>query len=347
MHTLKIPLTLIATFGLFSACSKNKVPVDPKPRPVITHTVSAPTPELTRSFSGVSQAADSAELSFEIGGRIIKMSAAAGTRYAKGMVLAELDTSSVEAQLRQAQAEATRAKEELKRVQQLFETDNASKAQLDQVIAAQKSAAAALETAAKNVSHGKLRMPYDGVISEVMKEKQEVVSAGTPVIRIQGEGSMEIEIGVTAEYINAVKPGMKTQAIFPSISKKAIPATVSKVSPQSSDNTTYAVTLVINGKHPNLRDGLDADVSLSLPNPRGAVISVPVSCVAGTAGGQRYVLVVNKSGQATGTVERREVKIGVLSEGASIEILKGLSEGDIILSRGVHRIEPGTKVRID
>lgn len=348
--TLGALTSLTTITGSLVSCSKEAPAAVPEPRDVITHVVEAPQATVTRKFSGVSQASDSAELGFEISGRIIELPAVSGTRYTKGTVLAKLDTASYESQLRQAQAEATRSKEELKRVQQLFETGNSSKAQLDQAIAGHKSAAAALETANRNVTNGVLRMPYDGVIGEVLKEEQEVVSGGTPVIRVQGEGAMEIKVGVTAEFINSIKLGMKATASFPTVSKDPIPATVTKVSPQASENTTYPVTLSIDGNNAKLRDGLDGEAILPLPNPNGTVIRVPISCVVGAAGDQRYVFVIKKSGDPAnrlGVVEKRTVKIGTLTENASVEILEGLTAGEVILARGVHRIEAGTEVRID
>ncbi len=335
-----------ALAGSFVSCSKKTPTAEPEPRAAITHTVQAPRLEVTRHFSGVSQSSDSAELGFEIGGRIIELPAVSGTRYTKGTVLAKLDTASLESQLRQAQAEATRATEELKRVQQLFETGNSSKAQLDQAIAGQKTSSAALESATRSVANGVLRMPYDGIIGEVLKEKQEVVSGGTPVIRVQGEGAMEIEIGVTAEHINSIKVGMKATVSFPTISKEPIAATVKKVSPQASENTTYPVTLTIEGNIKNLRDGLDGEAALPLPNPKGASISVPISCIAGAAGDQQYVFTIKKTSGQLGTVEKRAVKVGALAENASVEVLSGLTAGEIILARGVHQIEAGTVVSI-
>lgn len=338
--------TLAILAAITVSCSKKSPPVRTEPRAVITHVVQEPQLTIIRQFTGVSQAADSAELGFEITGRIIDLPATSGKRYRRGAVLARLDTTSLNAQLRQAQAEATRSREELKRVQQLFETGNSSKAALDQAIASQKSAAAAQESAARAVANGVLKMPYDGIIGDVLKEKQEVVSAGTPVLRVQGDGSMEIVIGVTAEYINSIQVGMKARVAFPTINKAALAATVKKVSPQASANTTYPVTLSIDEHHAKLRDGLDGEASLKLPNPNGALIRVPVSCIVGAAGDQQYVFVIQKTGEQLGIVEKRSVELGELAENATVEILKGLEAGETILARGVHRIEPGTEVRL-
>lgn len=346
MQRSKIIITLaVLTVTLFS-CSKKEQLADSKPRSVITHTVQSPQLKTLRKFNGVTKASNSAELGFEIAGRIIELPAVSGKQYGKGAILAKLDTASFEALLRQAQAEATRSKQELIRVQQLFESDNSSKANLDQAIAAHKSAGAALQSANQNVSNGVLRMPYDGVIGDVLKEKQEVVSAGIPVLLVQGEGPMEIDIGVTSKYINAVKVGMKAKVTLPGISKKLLNATVTKVSPQASENTTYPVTLTIHADDLKIRDGLDGEVTLTLPSSNATSVRVPISCIVGAAGGQRYVFVIKKLNNQLGVVEKRIIKAGALANNAMVEVIDGLSAGEVILARGVHQIEAGTNVSL-
>ena len=56
--------------------------------------------------------------------------------------------------------------------------------------------------------------------------------------------------------------------------------------------------------------------------------------------------VIQKTGEQLGIVEKRSVELGELAENATVEILKGLEAGETILARGVHRIEPGTEVRL-
>ena len=82
-----------------------------------------------------------------------------------------------------------RANEELRRTSQLFESSNASRAQLDSAIAARRSAAASLEIAERKVTNGTLTMPYPGIVEDVLLDEQSVVAQGASVLNIQGKGA--------------------------------------------------------------------------------------------------------------------------------------------------------------
>ncbi len=331
------------------SCRKSADPGPTPPRRVITHRVAAPQSVIRRSFSGATKAANTADLSFEVSGRIVELVAVRGRKYEAGAVLAKLDTSNYEVELRRAQAEATRAQEELRRVQQLFENDNTSRAQLDSAIATHQTASASLETAEKQVNDCTLYMPYAGHIGDVLSERQELVNAGTPVFTILGDGAMEMEIGVPSDVIGSVSIGMKARVRIGSIPGVELTASVSKISTQVSRNTTYAVTLALAEGGADLRDGMDGEATLELPNPRGGSIAVPAACVAAAPPDERYVWVVDgataPSGE-TANVKKRVVTTGALWPQGEIEILSGLTAGETIVARGVHRLSDGARVRV-
>jgi len=328
-------------------CDRTKTASEPeRPRPVVAHVVGTPSSTVERSFSGVTSAADSAELGFEVGGRIIEVAAVRGRRYTEGAVLARLDVSTYAAEQRSAQAESTRATDELKRVQQLYESDNVSRAQLDSAIAAQKRAAAALETAQKRLADGTLRMPYAGSVGEVLRESQEVVSAGTPVVRLQGEGLMEIEIGVPADVLPRMSIGLAARVTLGSLPGEMLRGAVSKISREASSDTTYAVTVQLDQNGFDLRDGLDGEVTFELPNPRGAVVMVPSTCVAALPGGDRYVWELVDEGAGLVRARRRSVRVGSLRPGGRLEVLEGVAPGVRLVARGVHRGEEGLQLRV-
>lgn len=343
-----VALLILSTILGGAGCREEQAPIEAPPRPVIVHEVEAPSPYVERSFSGATSAADSAELGFEVSGRITRILAVQGRRYETGAVLAELDVSTYEAELRSADAEALRANEELRRVQQLFETDNASRSQFDSAMAAQRTAAAALTTAKKRVEDGTIRMPYTGTVGDVLKEEQEFVSAGTGVIRIQGDGGMEMQIGIPAELIAAIEVEMKAQVRLGSLVGVVVEANVAEVSTQVSSDTTYAVTLALDPEATELREGMDGEATFNLPNPRGPTLTVPFECVVGGPPSSTYLWVVDPTADPRfGTVVRREVRTGALRTNGRLEVHEGVQPGDLVVLRGAHRVVNGTRVRIE
>jgi len=336
--------------GGWCGCKSESEPAPVPPRPVYSFTVEEPSAQRVRRFSGQLKAAEGAGIAFEVAGRVVGVMAKAGTRYGEGEPLARIDETDFRNQLNDAQAKLINTQQDLRRLQRLFETGNASQSQLDGAIAQEKSALANFNLARKAMDDCTLRMPYDGVIGRVEVEPQQVVNAGQSVMNIQGENGMEFEIGVPAENVGALQAGTEALITLGSLPGREFPATVTEISPQVADNTTYPVTLILagaGGEDAQLRPGLDGEAALILPNRNGATIRVPSPSVAAAPGGRKYVWILNPEvGTTLARVTRRDVTSGALSGEGMIEITAGLKPGDRVVTRGVHHLEEGMTVSV-
>lgn len=333
---------LLAAALASCSCGGKKEPEALPPRPAVVHQVEAPTDQIVRTFSGVTAASGSVQFGFEVGGRIIELKANSGQRYTKGDELARIDTAALEQEANRLEADAQRIAQDLARVQQLYENGNASKGDLDTAIAARRSSQAALINAQRKVANGILRMPYEGIVGEVLADEQDIVSAGTPVVLVQGEGPIEFTIGVPAELIGQIKLGQEGVLMLTTGKTHRLNAVVSKIVPRAMGNSTYPVTLQVqSSEEAELIDGMDGEMALRFANPAGEVMQVPAVCVLSGADGQRYVWRLEEDN----TVSRQVVRTGELRAGGMIEILEGLESGATIVSRGAQAMEPGLEVR--
>ena len=173
--------------ALLISCDSDETVAPPKPRPVITFVVPEKSQENNRRFSGETQAARSVDLGFELAGRIEAIFAEEGKPYPKGTPLAQLDRSNVDAERDNAQAQDDQAIQQLRRAQELHESGNASQADFDTAIASQKATEARLASAELAVGYTTLKMPYDGIVTDIPADVNQVVAAGNPVIAIQGK----------------------------------------------------------------------------------------------------------------------------------------------------------------
>ena len=342
-----LPITIITISALYlSGCGKNEPPKEEPIRPVIVQRVGEPLVNEERSFTGVIKAAGLTTLGFESPGRILEVIAKEGQHYKSGDVLVRLDVSNLEADERRAAADARQANEELKRIQQLFESGNASRAQFDTAIAAQQSTKAGLEIANKKVNDGVLKMPYDGVIENVLVDVQNVVSVGTQAVSIQGNGSMKMEIGVPSEVVNRISVNMPAKVKANTFPAGTINAFVEKVFPQATQNGTYPVTLVLKDPGPELRSGMDAEAQMEFKNENGVVLLIELTAIVASPDGQRFVWVASGDSSDDATVKRRLVKIGELRGDGQIEVLSGLNPGEQIVIRGARSLKEDLKVKI-
>ncbi len=77
---------------LLAACSEEAPPVPEQVRPIRAALVTEPASGQLRRFSGILEASDSANLSFQISGNVQEVRVSQGDRVEAGQVLAVLDT---------------------------------------------------------------------------------------------------------------------------------------------------------------------------------------------------------------------------------------------------------------
>lgn len=336
----------MASVAVISGCGKKEAPDPPVLRPAYTFSVAEPVQTMSRSFSGLVEAADGADLAFEVGGRVIEVIAEEGKSYKKGAELAKLDVAEFENQLSSAQAQMLQAQQARQRTSTLLSTGNASKSDMESAISAEKAAQSTFKSAQKKVNDAVLKMPYDGVIGSLAVDSGQVVDAGKPVLTIQGESGMQFKIGVPSDIVDQLKEGMKATVELGDLQDSKFESNIATIAPQPSENTTYPVELNFAEQDSRFRKGMDGEASLTFSNPKGAAIVVPISCVAKNPNAGEFVWVVSSEDGKTATVSRQPVKTGGIREDGTIEILEGLNPKMVIVSRGVHQIEEGQKVRL-
>jgi multidrug efflux pump subunit AcrA (membrane-fusion protein) len=111
--------------------------------------------------------------------------------------------------------------------------------------------------------------------------------------------------------------------------------------------TTFPVKARLNRDAPDVRPGMAAEVHFRFDDGRsGERLEVPAFAVGEDRDG-RYVYVVEPVGDGIGRAVRREVTVGDLTAEGGLEILRGLADGERVVTAGVSRIQDGLEVRLD
>ena len=341
-----IPYSLILSLALYG-CGKKEEAAPQAPRKVQTITTQEPSNTIARSFSGQLSTAEGVSLAFEVTGRVISVSAKQGQEYPAGAILARLDQSDYQNNLDTAQANATQAKQELRRLQLLFTSGNASQSQVDSADASALSAQANLNQNTKRLDDTVLRMPYKGNISSVNVDNQQVVGAGESVMTVQGEGPMEFKFGVPTAIVRQLRNEMKIQIRLGDIENKSFPARITEISPGIESNTTYGVTSALDANDPFFRAGMDGEATIELPRSGSNTIEIPLTCVLASADGAKYVWIAQpQDGARSAKVVKRNVTLGMLEKEGTVSVTSGLASGERVISRGVHRVTEGMTVTL-
>ncbi|MDZ7371068.1 MAG: efflux RND transporter periplasmic adaptor subunit [candidate division KSB1 bacterium] len=277
-------------------------------------------------------------LSFKTGGYLLFLAEEGAVR--RGEVLAQLDTTEIAAQVRQARQAFEKTQRDYHRASTLYEGGGAAREQLQNAETALNVAAAALQAAEFNLIHSTIRAPENGWVLKRLAEAGELIGPGIPVIYF-GSGSVRLVQAALADRdILRIGIGDSAEIVFDALPGIRCTGRVTKVSPMVDPQTglwDIQVTLV---KPPvSLPVGLTAQISL-FPASKGAAAVVPLEAVVEADGDHGAVFTVE------GAAARRiPVTLGPIF-GDRIVVTDGLRNVERVVTLGAGLLRDGDPVRL-
>jgi membrane fusion protein, multidrug efflux system len=351
---MKRVLLLLSAGLLLAACSKKEEPPEPV-RPVLSIEVQSFDQQDLGRFAGSIQARFESNIGFRVPGRIASRNVDVGSEVQKGALLATLDPTDQQNQLRAAQGDQAKveallinARASARRQQELFNKGVGAQAQLDIAQTDLKTTQASLDQAKAAVSQARdqlnyteLRTDHAAIVTAWNAEAGQVVTAGQQVVTLARPDIKEAVIDLPA----GLAEQLPTDVVFevaaqldPSIHTTAI---IREIEPQAQSATrTRRARLTLAETPRGFRLGTAISVTLSSAvEPR---IELPLTALQEIDGKPR-IWVIDKQTQ---TVSPRDVT--VLSRGAdSVIVGHGVKSGERVVSAGVNSLKPGQKVKVD
>lgn len=336
-----------------AACGVEPVEEAPVVRPVKTFEFGGTGFAGRVAYSGVVRASRQADMGFEVPGRIIDFPVAEGQRVESGTLLAQLDPRDFEAQRDARRAQRNAAEADYARYQELYAADAVSLQELEVRRRNFEVADANYRTAEKGVADTYLRAPFAGRVARKLVEDFVNVPAKQVVLILQDDSKLEVVVNVPegdalrgARYLmNANEMALLNPAVeLSSLPDRRFPARLKEFATTADPVTrTFAATFSFESPtDATLRPGMTARVTLS---PEARVLtgrsSIPASAVLGDEQGAAYVWLIERSNM---TVSRAPIEVGAVF-GDEIELVGGLSLGDLIAVSGVHNLRSGMQVR--
>ncbi|MBI5405972.1 efflux RND transporter periplasmic adaptor subunit [Candidatus Kaiserbacteria bacterium] len=180
--------------------------------------------------------------------------------------------------------------------------------------------------------------PFGGVVTAVNAKPRETVEAGMPVVSLISDGALKIEGYVPEIHYAEIAVGQSVAIeldAFPGVSFDGTLGLIDPAATLRSGVPNFKVTAYFVHADPRIRPGLTARAFIRTGDKPHA-LSVPIAAVTG-AGDDASVLRLVGSNAV-----RTRVALGVHSVDGYVEIVSGLSEGDIVLVNGTkqYRIIP-------
>lgn len=361
---------ILISMVVFTGCgSKNaSQPVDAqeevKPIPVEVVAVTTADIASTDNVNGVLAANVEVNVVPKVPGKVAQVLVDMGDRVNKGDVLIRLDDAELQAQLKQAQAGLAMAKtggtqasvryqdakNNLERMQSLFEQGAISEQQLEgaktqlemadpDVAAAQiKQAEASLQMVQTQLNNTVITAPVGGIISVRNVEIGEMAGQ-TPVVSIVDIDKVIVEVNVTEGQVNKLADGQKVDVEVAAVSDKPFAGKILSISPAADARTRlFPVKIEISNKDHKLKPGMFARVKISTEKKSGVVVISKEAIVE--RGKERIVFVIQDD-----VAIQREIITGISNDN-NIEILSGLASGDQLVIKGQHKLQNNSPVSV-
>ncbi len=308
------------------------------PGVIVADAVMQPFP-LSAEALGNARANEAVDIRPEITAAITRILFEEGQSVSKGDILLELENSEPLADLAAARAALVDSESQYRRSAELFKTKVVSASQLEQLEARRDADLAAVRAAESRLAHTVIRAPFDGQLGLRRVSMGSIVSPSTVITTLDDTSQIKLDFDVPEVFLARLERGLTVtahSAAWPDLEFHGEVISIdTRVDPVSR---TITVRALLPNEPSRLRAGMFLTVSLlkedvvSLLIPEQALIPER---------SKQFVFVINDQD----LVERREVITGRRRPG-QVEVLEGLSPGELVVTEGTQSARPGQPVRI-
>lgn len=276
-------------------------------------------------------------LSAPVEANVVAIAAPVGTAVRRGRIVARLNPGpTVRADYVRAISDARATGQALARARRLRADGLASDADVEAARAAAQAAVAQRDALASAIRGLTLVAGTSGHVETVAVNVGDLVPAGATIATLSRDGALRARFGIAPEAAKAVTPGATLQ-ISANGRAGRISAAIQSVDGVVDPQTRLASVFVRIAPAQGIAAGQPLTATLPVAQV-GNAITIPYVALLDD-GGQPYVYVVRN-----GVAHRRDVETGA-SSGDRIAIVKGVSSGEQVVTKGGTGVEDGMKVR--
>lgn len=350
-------IVLALSFVLPPGCSQESTnkPVYKK-NPIMVKVEPVKRGELAQnlSYKGTVLPWQRAHIGPEISGRVKKIYKKPGDAVQKDELLAELDTTTLTLQLKQASAAYDVANAAFKdadvnyqRLKKLFEKNAVSRLQMEKAQLAleaadtqKRSTEAALNVTKHNLDNAYMKAPFSGIITSKNMEEGDIINPmmgmSTGVLTLMDLAKVKITIDVPSEDIEKIKIGQPCKVSVNTLPGQFFPGEIYSRNLAADElSKTFKVEIRVENPGVKIKAGIFAEASIETLKEEN-VLLLPISALMEQE--KPYVVLFNN-----GTAKYQEVKIGVRSD-RFFQVLEGLEEGQLVVVEGNYDLKEGNPV---
>lgn len=296
------------------------------------------------SAVGTLVAVEGVNISNEIAGIVKTIHFISGQNITKDQLLVELDYSTDQAELEGLLAKLRLAQIRFERSKKLLDKNVASKSDYDQNLALLDEAKAAVKTKSNIIEKKRIRAPFSGKLGIRKIDLGQYLSSGSDIVSLQNINPIYVDFKLPERHLSHLAQDQEVDIIVQAYPDKVFKGKVSAISPLIDQGTrSIQIRSTIINNEQLLHPGMFSKVQIHSDRTR-QVLTLPDTAIAYNPYGN-FVFVV-ESGSDKLTVQSRQVQTGETQRGR-VEVVKGLSRGERVVSAGQVKLRNGMQITID
>ena len=297
--------------------------------------------ELTARYAATAtlQAEHEAKLISEVPGTVLQLLAEEGDQVRKGQLLARVDATHSRLQLREAEADLQRRKNEVTRGEKLVARQLIAANTQDQAESDFAVRRAEVNLARVQVDKSEIRAPFDGVITRRWIKQGQLLAANDAVFDLANFADLRAELRVPERDAVAIAAGQPVDFTVDALGNRHFEAKVERVAPVvDRDSGTVKVTVRIDNRDRSLRPGLFTRMDIAFLHLDNAVL-LPKAAVLGSRGAETVYVIED------GKAHRQPIRTGYDSAGR-VQVIEGLMAGAEVVVTGQAALNDGALVEV-
>ncbi|MGH8196538.1 MAG: efflux RND transporter periplasmic adaptor subunit [Steroidobacteraceae bacterium] len=285
----------------------------------------------------------------KVKGEIRQVLADEGARVREGQVLARLDGDQLRLEVALAEATLRKLERDYERNLGLQQTGLISATAIDNLKYELEAAKATWDLARLQLSYCDIRSPINGTVTQrldVVKVGNTVTpvggvieSADSSLFVVENLDTLILRVNVPERELAKLSVGQVAELSFDAVPGRSFAGEISLISPYVDAATaTFSVRIRVTKTGDLLRPGMFARVAIVYERKPDALQIPRTALLDGDGPPKVYVVQEGKAAE-------RAVQLG-LSNGAWIEVVKGLKDGEQVVVVGQGAIKPGAAVRV-
>jgi len=275
----------------------------------------------------------------ETQGKIVGVYFNIGDKVQAGKVLVKVDDEIKAATVNNAEANFEKAKKDLTRYEELYKEGSITEVQLETARLTYTQTESQYIIASRQLNDTRIVAPFSGVITAKMIERGTVVSNATPIATLVNIATVKVKVNVPEKDVFKLKVGDVADITTDVYPENRFSGKIININSKGDELHTFPVEIELQNNNVNpFKAGMFVNVNFGTVE-KGESIVIPRSALVGSVKNPQVYVVENN------IVRLRNITIGI-SVGEKLEVLSGLTPGEIVVINGQINLKDSISVSV-